>query len=212
MKRRTLHTVPDLIVTDYTITQLGTGTFLHQFHPATTNTLYMFEGNATPRLKEGSRYNMGYDVGANHRNMVDPSTITPADVVKPLFSYHLAKEYAQQEYDIERENNDRRVAHSGSDDYYWGKKYAWRMFGACIPKGAFYTYLEEIGHPSVPCVTSEEGYPSSNSTAYAETGLDDAVYNLITSAVIVKNGPYYRSPLYTKKFQIEGPSAITHKK
>lgn len=212
MKPRALHTVPDVIVTDYTITMLPTGMFLHRFHPATTATIYEFEGNATPRLKAGSRYNIGYTVTPDGRNVVDPSTLSPAETVNPLFSFHLAKEYARQQYEVERENNDRRVTHSGTGDYYWGKKYAWRMFGACIPKTAFYAYIDEIKHPSIPCVTSEIGYPPSNSIAYAETGLEEAVYKLITSATLVKDGPYYRSPLYSKKFVIEGINGITHKK
>ena len=139
-------------------------------------------------------------------------TLTPSDMVTPLSSYNFAKEYAKQVYEVERKNNDDRVYHVGTNDYFWGKKYAWRIFGACIPKNAFYAYLEEIGHTSIPCITSTEGYSPSNSIAYAESGLDDSVYKLITSAVIVKNGPYYRSPAYSKKFTIEGLTAITHKK
>lgn len=76
MKARTLHTVPDVIVTDYTITQLLNGKFLHRFHPATTATIYEFEANATPRLKEGTRYNIGYVVDQTGKKIVEPSTLT----------------------------------------------------------------------------------------------------------------------------------------
>jgi hypothetical protein len=212
MKPRELHTVHDVIVTDYAITRLAGGRAIHSFHPATTATVYEFEGNESPVLKEGARYNIGYIVAADGRHIVEPSVLSPSDKIDPLLSFYVAKQYGFQQYDLERANNDQRVSHAGDDDYYWGKKYAWRMFGACIPKTAFYAYLKEIRHPAVPCVTSKEGYPPSNSTAYAEQGLEQVVFNLITSAIIVGNGPYYRSPLFSKKFTIEGVSAITHKK
>ena len=213
MKSRELHTIHDVIVTAYTITPLPGGKALHRFRPATTSTVYEFEANAVPVVKEGERYNIGFTVTPDGRNVIDPSALSPSALVNPMFSYIAAQQFAEEKYDEEREKNDRRVSYSATDDYYWGKKYAWRMFCACIAQDAFISYLEEIAHPSVPCITSDPDYPQSNtqSTAYAETGLEDAARNLIASAVKV-SGTYYKSPLYSRRFAIRGLNAISHKK
>lgn len=214
MKPKELHTIHDVIVTDYTITPIpgATGLYLHRFRPATTQTWYEFEANQVAVVKEGDRYNIGFTLASGGKRIIERSALSPSGMVSPMFSYMAAQEIAKQQYAEEREKNDRRVSHGATDDYYWGKKYAWRMFGACIAQDAFYAYLEEIGHTAVLCVTSDPDYPSSNtqSTAYAETGLEDAVKNLITSAT--KVGAYYKSPLYSRKFTIKGINAITHKK
>lgn len=212
MKSKELHTIHDVIVTDYTITPLPGGMYLHRFRPATTGTWYEFEANAVPVVKEGDRYNIGFTVTPAGKKIIERSALSPSGLVNPMFSYIAAQQIAKEQYAEERGKNDRRVSHAATDDYYWGKKYAWRMFGACIAQDAFHAYLEEIGHPAVLCTTSDPDFPSSNtqSTAYAEIGLDDAVKNLIASAV--KTGAYYKSPLYSRKFTIKGIKAITHKK
>jgi hypothetical protein len=213
MKSNELHTIHDVIVTDYTITKLPGGTARHQFRPSTTSTIYEFEANAVPVVKEGGRYNIGFTVTPDGRNVIDHSALSPSGLVNPMFSYIAAQQIASEKYDEEHEKNDRRVSHAATEDYYWGKKYAWRIFGACIAKEAFFSYLEEIHHPSVPCITQDSDYPASNtqSIAYAETGLEEAVKRLIASATKV-TGAYYKSPLYSKKFAIKGINALTHKK
>lgn len=87
------------------------------------------------------------------------------------------------------------------------------MFGTVISKDAFYSYLEEINHPSVLCVTNNPDLPyqSEPSTAYKEEGLEEAMRNLISSAVKVSPA-YYKSPLYSRKLSIRGIKAITDKK
>lgn len=87
------------------------------------------------------------------------------------------------------------------------------MFGTVIAKGAFFEYLEEIGHPSVPCITSDPDLPYSNdaSTAFKEEGLEEAIRNLVASAARVSPA-YFKSPLYSKKFTIKGINALTDKK
>lgn len=62
MKSRDLFTIHDLIASNYKITKLASGKYLHQFTPATTPTVYEFEANATPVVVEGERYNIGYTV------------------------------------------------------------------------------------------------------------------------------------------------------
>lgn len=211
MKSKELLTIHDLIVTDYTITPLTNGMFLHSFRPLTTATRYEFEANSVAVVKEGERYNIGYRY-RDGKNIIDRSALSLSSAVDPMFSFLAAQKIAAEQYNEERGKNDRRVTHSANDDYYWGKKYAWRMFGACIAKEAFYAYLEEIGHKAVLCITQDSDFPSSNSQsiAYSETGLEQAVEDLIRTAV--KVGRYYRSPLYSREFTIKGLNALTHKK
>ena len=213
MKSRDLFTIHDLIASNYTITKLPSGKYRHQFTPATTATIYEFEANATPVITEGERYNIGYVVDDAGRNIIDLSALSPTSQVNPMLSFLAAQHIARGNHTIEKAKNDQRVTHAATDGYYWGKKYAWRMFGTVIAKGAFFEYLEEIGHPSVPCITRDPDLPYSNdeSTAYAEHGLEDVVRNLIASAVKVSPA-YFKSPLYSKRFTIKGINALTDKK
>lgn len=212
MKSRDFLTIHDLIASNYTITKLPSGKYLHKFTPATTSTEYEVEANATPIIVEGERYNVGYTV-IGGKNVVDVSFLSKTSEVNPMFSFAVAQKIAREHRDVEKSKNDQRVTHDARDGYYWGKKYAWRMFGTVIAKEAFYQYLQEIGHPSVPCFTRNPDYPFSNdrSTAYREAGLEEVVSQLISSAVKV-NKSYYKSPLYSKKFSIRGVEAITDKK
>jgi hypothetical protein len=213
MKSRELLTIHDLIASNYTITKLASGSYRHQFTPATTATIYEFEANSTPALIVGERYNIGYTVDSAGRNIVDLSTLSPTSQINPILSFMAAQHIAEGNRVTEKAKNDDRVRHSAKDDYYWGKKYAWRMFGTVIPQSAFHQYLDEIGHPSVPCITRDPDLPYGNdeSIAYAEQGLEDAIKNLITSAT--KASPaYFKSPLYSKKFSIKGINALTDKK
>ena len=213
MKSRELFTIHDLIVSNYTITKLSSGKYRHQFTPATTATIYEFKANATPVVTIGKRYNVGYRVDIAGRNVIDLSALSPTSQVDPMLSFLSAQHMAKGNHAIEKAKNDQRVSHLARDGYYWGKKYAWRMFGTVISQSAFFQYLDEIGHPTIPCITSDPDFPYSNdqSTAYAERGLEDAIHNLITSAVKASSA-YYKSPLYSKKFTIKGVNALTDKK
>ncbi|NHR06797.1 hypothetical protein HA052_16535 [Chromobacterium haemolyticum] len=213
MKSRDLFTIHDLIASNYTITKLPSGKYRHQFTPATTATIYEFEANSTPVITEGERYNIGYVVDAAGRNIIDLSALSPTSQVNPMLSFLAAQHIAHGNHAIEKAKNDQRVTHTATDGYYWGKKYAWRMFGTVIAKAAFFEYLDEIRHPSIPCITRDPNHPHSNdkSTAYAEHSLEDAIRNLIASAVKVSPA-YFKSPLYSKKFTINGINALTDKK
>lgn len=213
MKSRDLFTIHDLIASNYRITRLPSGKYRHQFTPATTATVYEFEANATPVVADGERYNIGYTVDAMGRNIIDLSALSPTSQVNPVLSFLAAQHIAQGNLAIEKAKNDQRVTHAATDGYYWGKKYAWRMFGTFIAKSAFFDYLEEIHHPSVPCITRDPNLPYSNdqSTAYAENGLEEAMRNLIASASRASPA-YFRSPLYSKRFAIKGINALTDKK
>lgn len=213
MKSRDLFTIHDLIASNYTITKLASGAYRHQFTPATTATIYEFEANATPVLIQGHRYNIGFTVDSANRNIVDLSALSPTSQINPMLSFLAAQHIALGNRATEKAKNDNRVTHFAKDDYYWGKKYAWRMFGTAIPQSAFHQYLNEIGHPSVPCITRDPDLPYGNdeSFAYAEHGLEDAVKNLIASA-IKASAAYFKSPLYSKKFTIKGINALTDKK
>ena len=213
MKSRDLFTIHDLIASNYKITKLASGTYRHQFTPATTSTIYEFEANATPVIIEGERYNIGYSVDLTGRNIIDLSALSLTSLVNPMLSFLAAQHIAKGNHAVEKAKNDQRVTHSATDGYYWGKKYAWRMFGTVIAKDAFFQYLEEIGHPSVPCITRDPDLPYSNdqSTAYAETGLEEAMRNLIASSTKT-SAAYFKSPLYSKKFTIKGLNALTDKK
>jgi len=213
LKSRELFTIHDLIASNYSITKLTSGKYRHQFTPATTATIYEFEANATPVVTEGERYNIGYTVDDEGRNIIDLSALSPSSQVNPMLSFLAAQHIAQGNRPAEKAKNDQRVSHSATDGYYWGKKYAWRMYGTVIAKGAFFEYLDEIGHPSVPCITRDPDLPYSNdeSTAYAEHGLEEAIRNLIASATKA-SAAYFKSPLYSKKFAIKGINALTDKK
>jgi len=213
MKSRDLFTIHDLIASNYKISQLPNGKFLHSFTPKTTNTVYEFEANSAPVIEEGQRYNIGFSTDKNGRNVIELSALSKTADVNPFFSYSFAQQIARENKLAEKAKNDQRVTHKATDGYYWGKKYAWRMFGAVISKDAFYSYLEEINHPSVPCITNNPDLPyqSEPSTAYKEEGLEEAMRNLISSAQKVSPA-YYKSPLYSRKLSIKGVKAITDKK
>jgi GR25 family glycosyltransferase involved in LPS biosynthesis len=213
MKSRELFTIHDLIASNYTISKLPNGKFLHSFTPQTSNTVYEFEANSAPVIEEGERYNIGFSTGKNGGNIIDLSALSKTAEVNPFFSYAFAQQIARENQPVEKAKNDQRVTHQATDGYYWGKKYAWRMFGAAISKDAFYSYLEEINHPTVPCVTNNPDLPyqSKPSKAYKEEGLEEAMRNLVSSAI--KASPaYHKSPLYSRKLSIKGVKAITDKK
>ncbi len=213
MKSRELSTIHDLIASNYTISLLSPGRYLHTFTPANTSTVYEFEANATPVIDEGEHYNIGYIVNGLGKNIVDTAALSKTSKVNPKLSYAVSKQIANEKYKEERAKNDQRVSHNATDGYYWGKKYAWRMFGTAIARNAFDEYLAEIGHPSVPCTTQDPDRPFANdqSIAYKENGLQDAIDMLFDTAVKVTPA-YYKSPHYSKKFAIRGISAITDKK
>lgn len=56
MKSRDLLTTHNLIASNYTITQIAPGKYLHTFTPATTSTVYEFEANAADVITEGEHY------------------------------------------------------------------------------------------------------------------------------------------------------------
>ena len=81
----------------------------------------------------------------------------------------------------------------------------------------FYKYLLDcINHPNIPCTVTTPGYPrGDDSIAFANTGLETAIAELISTSIRIKDGPYFKSPLYFdghKRFTIKGISAITDKK
>ncbi|WP_394209517.1 hypothetical protein [Enterovibrio calviensis] len=213
MKARDLKTIYDLIVTEYKMVHLGEGRFLHTFKPKTTNTIYQFEANGTPEMEENARYNIGYRDGKDGQRIIDLSCISKSDSVNPMLSYLYSQEFSKERHNVNKAKNDDRVTHGAKDGYYWGKKYAWREFGLVISKDAFYAYLEQIGHPKVPCTTANPAMAFSNdpSTAYKEEGLAEAMELLITTAE-KKTKALYSSPHYNKRFNIRGVDAITDKK
>ncbi|HDS1815969.1 TPA: hypothetical protein QEM96_000589 [Pseudomonas putida] len=213
MKSRNLRTHHDVIISNYTITPMSNGKHLHQFTPSTTSTIYQFEANSAPVLKNGERYNIGFTLMPDGRRIVEPSALGKADSVNKTLSHLAAKQQAKDDLVENKGKNDQRVSHRATDGYYWGKKYAWRRYGLMIPEGAFLAYLKEIGHPSVPCITSNPDldFPTNDhSTAYKDDGLEQAMDDLIESAV--KDKQYFKSPLYSKKFQIRPIASITDKK
>lgn len=209
MKSRELHTTPVLIVSNYSITPDSSGKYLHTFTPGSTPTIYQFIANQEPILRQGERYNIGYEV-INGINWVDISACAEADVINPSVSHYVARQLGEQHRDIETEKSDSRVVHSATDGHYLGKKYAWRIYGMAIARDTFDDYMKEINHPSVSCVT--DGSPS---VAYKNVGIEVAMDSLINSCVKVGNsGNRFSSPLLPLKkwFQVKGLSAITDKK
>jgi len=213
MKSRELKTIHDLIVSDYKIEPIGNGKFTHSFKPATTNTIYQFEANGTPEVKEGERYNIGFYENEYGNKIIDTSCLSINTEVNPMLSYLYASKLSEGKHDINKGKNDDRVSHTAQDGYYWGKKYAWREFGLVISKDAFYALLKEVNHPKTECITRNPAMPFSNesSTAYKDEGLADVMQSLIASAVKVTK-VRFKSPLYSKQFVIRGIEAITDKK
>lgn len=213
MKSRDLKTICDLIVSDYKIEPIGKGKYLHSFKPLTTQTIYQFEANRTPEVAEGERYNIGFYEDDLGNKIIDLSCLSPNSDINPKLSYLYATNFAKGKHKVNASKNDSRVNHNAKDGYYWGKKYAWREYGLFISKDAFYSYLKEIKHPSVECVTNDPSKPYSNTTsiAYKEEGLADAMYSLILTAEKA-NKIRFKSKLYSKQFTIRGIEAITDKK
>lgn len=207
MKSRELFTTPVLIVTNYTVVPHIGGKFLHSFTPETTSTVYQFIANQEPILEQGQRYNIGYNV-EDGRNWVDVSATAKADDVDQYKSYYVSRLLGEELRAVETQKSDERVVHNATDGHYLGKKYAWRIYGMAIARDTFEAYLEDISHPSVPCLTED-----SPSIAYKEAGLEDAINGLIQSSTRV-GGNRFSSPLLPSKkwFQIKGLSAITDKK
>ncbi|MEJ8865649.1 hypothetical protein [Pseudomonas jessenii] len=214
MKSRNLYTIHDLIVRDYTISPLPSGKFLHQFKPSTTDTIYQFETNSSAvEMVNGDRYNIGFIMDASGRKIIEPSSLGKADSVNKLLSYSAAKHFSIDKLAENKGKNDERVRHTATDGYYWGRKYAWRRFGLVIAKGAFYNYLQEIAHPVIPCRTINDDigiHSNEESVAYKEDGIEDAMDALIETAV--KEGRYFKSPRFSKAFQIRPINAISDKK
>jgi hypothetical protein len=214
MKSRNLKTTYDLIVSNYRIEPLENGKFLHSFTPASTDTVYQFIANGTSELEEGMHYNVGYSDGDYCKRDVDLSCISKASDVNPTLSYLFARQLSSENSRTNKAKNDERVTHKETSGYYWGKKYAWREYGLAISKGAFYKYLKEIEHPSTPCLTINPDLPYANneqSTAYLDDGLLDSIEQLIMTAEKVTKA-MYKSPLYSKRFAIDGLTAISDKK
>lgn len=214
MKSRELNTIQDLIVSNYEITSNGDGKFTHTFTPENTDTVYTFIENGASELETGEHYSIGFHIADDGKRIVDLSCVAKNQGINPMLSYLFAQQEAQDKHVVNKEKNDTRVTHKAGNGYYWGKKYAWREFGMVIPKGAFHTYLEEIGHPIVPCLTTNPDLPYGNndhSIAYKEEGLAKAIEDLITSAVRVTPARY-ESSLYSKRFMIKAISAVTDKK
>lgn len=217
MKSRNLKTIYNLIAANYTKTLQPNGKFLHTFTPSTTNTIYQFEANSADEIVVGEHYNIGFnEIGGN--KVVDLSCLSIATNHNKFLSYSFAIAMSKNNHTSNKNKNDQRVTHKAPNGYYWGKKYAWREFGLVLPQKAFHNYLEFINHPSVACQTIEPNSQFQNnqpSIAYLEDGIQDAIDNLIDSAVRVGNGTFYKSPLYDSgntKFTIKGINAITDKK
>lgn len=216
MKARELLTRHDLIASNYTITlsPKNNGKYIHKFTPKTTPTVYEFEANSSKIIEEGERYNIGYTIDGNGLNIIELSALSKTGEVNPFFSYAFAQQIAKENKHAEKAKNDQRVTHTATDGYYWGKKYAWRMFGTVISKEAFYLYMKEIKHPAVSCITKNPDLPFNSgdpSIAYKEEGIEEAMRNLISSAAKITPA-YYKSPLYSKRVSIRGVKAITDKK
>jgi hypothetical protein len=207
MKSRMLETTAIVVVTNYEVMPYEGGKYLHRFTPESTSTRYQFVANQEPILEEGERYSFGYIV-EDRVNWVDISAISKAEDVNPDASFYLARLHGTEIRSVELAKSNERVRHEAADGQYLGRKYAWRIHGMAVPREVFDMYLEHIGHPSVRCHT--EG---TESIAYKEEGLADAVENLRASLVKLNNNRF-RSPLIPAKkwFMVKGLSAITDKK
>lgn len=209
MKSRELHTTPVLIVSNYKVAALPEGKYLHTFTPENTSTIYQFIANKEPILEVGGRYNIGYrsDSGIN---WVDISAIARADDVDPIVSHYWARKLGEELRAVETKKSNERVVHSAIDGFYLGKKYAWRIYGMAVTNDVFYSFLEFINHPKVPCFT--EG---SASTAYKDEGIGVAVDEFFRSCVKVgTTGNRFKSQLlpHQRWFRVKGLNALTDKK
>ncbi|EPR32968.1 hypothetical protein dsat_0409 [Alkalidesulfovibrio alkalitolerans DSM 16529] len=209
MRAREMYTQFDLIASNYTITDSG-GLFLHRFTPQGTDTIYQIETTSrSPVIVEGDRYDVGFKNVGGIR-IVDPSSICNSSKVSPKVSVIAAFQIGREIYNAERAKNDERVIHSERSGYWWGKKYAWRVYGLCLAKESFYKYLEEIRHPTVNCEMNNPPHPRTKSIAYLDDGICDAVEELMETAVA--RGRFYVSPKFSKNFSIKGINAMTDKK
>lgn len=217
MKPRYLKTTPDVIASNYKKSPLGEGRFLHSFTPKSTDKIYQFEGSGADEITEGEHYNIGY-YEKDGLNIIEPNYLSKASHTNKYISYLFALKESEESHSINKEKNDTRVHHSAESGYYWGKKYAWREFGTVISQNAFYKYLENINHTTIPCQTINPHLPfkaNEDSIAYLEEGLKTAMDDLIETAEKINEGPYYKSPLYfngEKNFKINGIKSITDKK
>lgn len=217
MKSRELKTIHDLIVTNYKVVPVTATNFRHSFTPLTTETEYVYYGNSEPILKDGDRCTIGFNVNANNEKVIDTSALSKVENTDKNMSFLYATHLSKQKHNENKSKNDNRVTpHLVKGKYYWGKKYAWREFGLFISQDAFHNYMDNIQQVKIKCTTIADGYPLGQpSFAYLEDGIAHAMKELVDSAEMVKNGPYFRSPLYMggkKKFQIRGTQAITDKK
>lgn len=110
----------------------------------------------------------------------------------------------------EKAKNDERVIHDAVDGYYWGKKYAWRVFGMMLNKQQFSQFLAEINHPYVACLVKDTR-PGQNrmneSIAYLEDGLRETMENLVKSSQRITFSKY-TSPMYSKQFVLIKPHEL----
>ena len=212
MKSRELNTVHNLIATDYILDPIGEGKFRHSFHPKRTDTVYEFIANGAPEVEEGQSYNIGFFIDEEGRNIIDPSCLSKNSEVNPKLSYLFAMEFSKNKGVINKQKNDERVQYDDSQGYYWGPKYAWREYGLVIAQSAFRSYIEEINHPKINCVITNPDNlaQTTNTVAYADVGLKEAISELIESANKVTKAQY-KSPLYSKRFSIVGIEAIKDK-
>lgn len=213
MRSKDLQAAYNIVASNYTISKLSDGKYLHKFTPASNvNTIFEFVASEARAIEENENYNIGYAQMDDGRRVVDPSAMSLASAVNPMLSYLYAENLAKQKYAEEKEKNDTRVQHQENDgEYYWGKKHAWRMFGAFMAEDAFLKYLDEIGHKSVVCVMVPPDKPRSISKAYAETGLEKAAFLLLSTAIKV-NKSMFKSEHYSGRFIIKGASSISHRK
>jgi len=213
MKSRELNTIYDLIATDYKIEPIGNGKFRHSFHPKTTDTIYEFVANGSPEIEEGEHYNIGYEVDAESRNIIEMSCLSKNKEVNPMISYLYAQQLSREKHPINKQKNDDRVSYEKSRGYFWGPKYAWRGYGLFMAQPAFRAYLDEINHPKIDCIITNPDKPfqTTPTHAYADAGLEQAASALLTSAIKV-TATLYKSSLYSKRFAIYGIDAITDKK
>lgn len=213
MRGRHLLTAYDVIVNNYNVEEMENGLYLHSFTTKTTGNRYEYEGKRIPIVEEGERYNIGYEK-LNGRNIIALNSLSKTSDINKDISYSYAKKIASEDLSKNKKKNDERVTYDAKDGYYWGKKYAWRAYGGIvIAKEAFYRYLDEINHPSVPCITDDPDKPyyGNTSKAYKDEGLKERLDELIETAE--QHGKrLYKSHLYSKSFIIKGIKAISDKK
>jgi hypothetical protein len=216
MRERNVLNCPGLIASNYKIIKTG-DLFFHEFTPQTTQTVYrVVTTSSVPVVEEGEYYNVAYNLEDGIR-LVDPNSIVKITVAgeKELIRiYEEAFDDKKAFHQREKAKNEARVKPYKKDGkYYWGKKYAWRVFGIMLSKDAFYNYLKEINHTTIPCIVFNEDRndPPGASIAYQEEGIKEAIETLLKTAE-PSSGKYYKSPHFSKKFTIKTPDAFFDKK